>query len=320
MPKQELLELLGCPACRGTLVAGQTSEPSLVCTACGAGYPFHKEIPVLLTPQLRGEAAIPADNLSHKQRQVAFFDEPSADDFGITRPRGAPPLYGWLLREKFRRSIIGLEQLLPGATVLTVCGGSGVDAEFLAHAGARVIVSDISLGVILQARERARRFGLELTLVVADAEALPFRDQSIDVVYVHDGLHHLEHPALGLAEMARVARRGVSVSEPAAAAVTAAAVRLRIADAEEEAGNRVRRLTLDEIRRELSARGFQSVQPHRYAMYYRHWPGSAMKLLSAPLLLPLVKATFNMVNGVAGRFGNKLTVQALRLQRDGTTR
>ena len=45
-----------------------------------------------------------------------------------------------------------------------------------------------------------------------------------------------------------------------------------------------------------------------------------MKLLSAPLVLPLVKATFKMVNGVAGRFGNKLTVQALRLQRDGTTR
>ena len=218
MPKEELLELLCCPACRGTLVAGQAAERLLVCTACGAEYPFHLEIPILLPPQLRREAGHSSGHPSHKQRQVAFFDQPSADDFGITRPRGAPPLYGWLLREKFRRSIIGLEQLLPGATALTVCGGSGVDAEFLARAGARVILSDISLGVILQARERARRFGLDLTLVVADAEALPFRDRSIDVVYVHDGLHHLEHPALGLAEMARVARRAVSVSEPAAAA------------------------------------------------------------------------------------------------------
>lgn len=312
MPKEEILDLLGCPVCKGSLVAGWEGEPSLICTACDARYPFHEEIPILLTSQLRRGVAIPADKLSHKQRQVAFFDKPSLDDFGITRPRGAPPLYGWLLREKFRRSILGLEDLLPGATVLTICGGSGVDAEFLAHAGARVILSDISLGVILQARERARRFGLELTLVVADAEALPFRDQSVDLVYVHDGLHHLEHPALGLAEMARVARRGVSVSEPAAAAVTAAAVRLRMADAEEEAGNRVRRLTLDEITTDLSARGFQSIQPHRYAMYYRHWPGGAMKLLSAPPLFPLAKATFKAFNGVAGRFGNKLAVQARR--------
>jgi ubiquinone/menaquinone biosynthesis C-methylase UbiE/uncharacterized protein YbaR (Trm112 family) len=309
MPKEELLELLCCPACRGTLVAGQTAEPLLVCTACGAEYPFHLEIPILLPPQVHRRAG---DGLSHKQRQIAFFDQDSADDFGITRPRGAPPLYAWLLHEKFRRSVMGLEQVLAGATALTVCGGSGVDAEFLARSGARVILSDISLGVILQARERARRFGLDFTLVVADAEALPFQDRSIDLVYVHDGLHHLERPARGLAEMARVARHAVSVSEPAAALVTAAAVGLGIAEAEEEAGNRVRRLTLDEITTELSARGFQPVQPHRYAMYYRHWPGRMMKVLSTPLVLPLAKATFKMVNRVAGRFGNKLTVQAHR--------
>lgn len=208
--------------------------------------------------------------------------------------------------------MIGLEQLLPGATALTICGGSGVDAEFLARAGARVILSDISLGVVLQARERARRYGLDITLVVADAEALPFRDASIDVVYVHDGLHHLERPALGLAEMTRVARRAVSVSEPAAAAATAAAVRLGLAEDEEEAGNRVRRLTLDEISRELSDRGFRPIRPHRYAMYYRHWPGRTMRVLSTRPLLPLAQAGLNALNRVAGRFGNKLTVQAIR--------
>ena len=318
MPKkEELLELLCCPACRGTLVAGQAAEPLLLCMTCGAEYPFHLEIPILLPPQVHRRAG---DGLSHKQRQIAFFDQDSTDDFGITRPRGAPPLYAWLLHEKFRRSVMGLEQVLPGGTALTVCGGSGVDAEFLALGGARVILSDISLGVMLQARERARRFGLDFTLVVADAEALPFQDRSIDLVYVHDGLHHLERPALGLAEMARVARHAVSVSEPAAALVTAAAVGLGIAEAEEEAGNRVRRLTLDEITTELSARGFQAIQPHRYAMYYRHWPGRMMKVLSIPLVLPLAKATFKLVNRVAGRFGNKLTVQALRRQRDGGTR
>jgi ubiquinone/menaquinone biosynthesis C-methylase UbiE/uncharacterized protein YbaR (Trm112 family) len=309
IPTEELLELLCCPACRGTLVARQAAKPLLVCTACGAEYPFHLEIPILVPPQVHRRAG---DGLSHKQRQIAFFDQDSADDFGITRPRGAPPLYAWLLHEKFRRSVMGLEQVLPGATALTVCGGSGVDAEFLARAGARVILSDISLGVVLQARERARRFGLDLTLVVADAEALPFQDRSIDVVYVHDGLHHLEQPALGLAEMARVSRRAVSVSEPAAARITAAAVGLGVAEAQEEAGNRVRRLTLDEIETELSFHGFQPVRPHRYAMYYRHWPGRAMRVLSTPFLLPLARAAFKAVNGVGGRFGNKLTVQALR--------
>jgi ubiquinone/menaquinone biosynthesis C-methylase UbiE/uncharacterized protein YbaR (Trm112 family) len=309
MISADLVGLLVCPVCGASLARTQ-DESRLECATCGRDYPFHLEIPILIPPELRQEHA--KGTSTHKEQQVAFFDEDPADDFGVTRPRGAPELYGWLLREKFRRSVIGLEHLLPGATALTICGGSGVDAEFLARAGARVILSDISLGVVLQARERAKRYGLDLTLVVADAEALPFRDASIDVVYVHDGLHHLERPALGLAEMARVARRAVSVSEPAHAAATAAAVRLGLAEDEEEAGNRVRRLTLDEISRELSSRGFRLIRPHRYAMYYRHWPGRAMRVLSTPPLLPVAQAGLNVLNRVAGRFGNKLTVQAIR--------
>jgi ubiquinone/menaquinone biosynthesis C-methylase UbiE/uncharacterized protein YbaR (Trm112 family) len=306
-----LFDVLACPVCRGRLaeVEGATT---LVCTVCGLPFQIYEDIPILLPPTVR-----PTDNdahgpLSHKERQIAFFDQDSRDDFGITRPRGAPELYGWLLEEKFRRSILGLEDLLPGSTVLTICGGSGVDAEFLARRGARVILSDIALGVVLQARERARRFGLELDLVVADAEALPFADSSLDIVYVHDGLHHLEQPAVGLAEMVRVARRAVSISEPADAFATRSAVRLGLADKREEAGNPVRRLSLDEITSALTARGFRPVRPHRYAMYYRHWPGTAMRILSSPVLLPLAKAGFGAVNRIVGRYGNKLAVQAVR--------
>jgi ubiquinone/menaquinone biosynthesis C-methylase UbiE/uncharacterized protein YbaR (Trm112 family) len=309
MTSADLAELLACPVCRASL-ARTRDGADLACASCGREYPFHEEIPILLPPDLRREPA--SAGTTHKELQVAFFDQDPADDFGVTRPRGAPELYGWLLREKFRRSVIGLEHVLAGATALTICGGSGVDAEFLARAGARVILSDISLGVVLQARERARRYGLDLMLVVADAEALPFRDASIDLVYVHDGLHHLERPELGLAEMARVAGRAVSVTEPAAAAFTAAAVRLGLAEDQEEAGNPVRRLTLDEIDRELSRRGFRTIRPHRYAMYYSHWPGKPMRILSMPVLLPLARAGLTALNRVAGRFGNKLTVQAIR--------
>jgi len=306
-----LLDLLACPVCGGRL-AEVEGGATLTCTVCGLRFQSYEDIPILLPPTVR-----PTDNdadgpLSHKERQIAFFDQDSVDDFGVTRPRGAPELYGWLLEEKFRRSIVGLEHLLPGSTVLTICGGSGIDAEFLARRGAHVILSDIALGVVLQARERARRFGLELDLVVADAEALPFADASLDLVYVHDGLHHLEQPAVGLAEMARVARSAVSISEPADAFATNSATRLGLADKREEAGNPVRRLSLDEITSALTARGFRPVRPHRYAMYYRHWPGTAMRILSSPVLLPLAKAGFGAVNRIVGRYGNKLAVQAVR--------
>jgi len=296
----QLLDRLACPGCGGAL---RDHDQELACGTCGAAYPVEGGVPILLAAQSDG----------HKAAQIDFFDAGPADDFGVTRPRGAPALHGWLLAEKFRRSVLGVEDLLPGSTALTVCGGSGLDAEFLARAGARVILTDISLGVLQQAAERARRFGLDLDLVVADAENLPFRDGSVDVAYVHDGLHHLERPDLALAEMARVARRAVSVTEPAAALTTSAAVRLGLAEHIEEAGNVVRRLTLAEIVSELAAHGFAPVAPHRYAMYYRHWPGRAARLLSRRRLLRPATRGFLVANRFAGRFGNKLAVQAIRM-------
>ena len=80
--------------------------------------------------------------------------------------------------------------------VITICGGSGIDAEFLARQGASVIATDLSLGAVQRAVERGRRAELPIDAVVADAEHLPFADGSVDVVYVHDGLHHLYDPWL----------------------------------------------------------------------------------------------------------------------------
>ena len=290
-------ELAVCPACHGEL---RWESACALCSSCDRGYELHDGVPLLL-----------CDDSPQTAMQAAWFDHDVDETFEIERPNGAPRLYGWLLREKFRRSVAGLG--LRGASALAVCGGSGMDAELLARAGAHVISSDISLGAARRAAERARRFHLELMLVVADAERLPFSDRSFDLVYVHDGLHHLERPLVGLAEMARVARYAVCVTEPARAAVTRLAIRLGLALEREESGNEVARLTLDEISGELAAQGFTPVHAQRYAMYYRHQPGPAMRLLSMPVLLPLAKGGFCLANRVAGRVGNKLAVQAIRV-------
>jgi ubiquinone/menaquinone biosynthesis C-methylase UbiE/uncharacterized protein YbaR (Trm112 family) len=270
------------------------------CVGCTATYPIRDGIPILL----------PETSADQKNQQAAFFDENLDDEFEIERPHGSPMLYGWLLAEKFRRSVTDLD--LRTITVLTVCSGSGMDAEFLVRGGARVISSDISLGAARRTRERAQRQGLKLDVVVADAERLPFPDRSIDVVYVHDGLHHLERPLDGLAEMARVARHGVCVTEPARAALTWLAVRVGLALEHEEAGNRVARLTIDEVSATLSDLGFRIVAAERYGMYYRHEPGRAVRVLSHQPLLGLAQISFRVANALAGRLGNKLTVQAVR--------
>ncbi len=288
-----------CPACRSSL----TESEILRCAACGASYATVDRIPVLT------ESTID----EHKRVQQAFFDAES-DDYEVTRPRGTPRFHEWLLREKFRRSLTGLPKLSPGFTVLTICGGSGMDAEFFADRGALVVTCDISHGAALRAQRRAKLYDFNLVSVVADAERLPFRDDSFDVAYVHDGLHHLEHPEEGLRELARVARTAVSVNEPADARITHFATRVGVAERVEEAGNRVRRLSPERVAEILQDAGFRPTVIHRYGMFYRHRAGRVSRALSVPGLFIAGRGAVLGMNAVAGRWGNKLSVQAINQQ------
>src|SRR6202035_461703 len=131
-----------------------------LCLKCAARYPVIDEIPVLLQGGL-AEASHEHEEHQHKGRQAEYFDRHLVDEFEICRPHATPRLYSYFLLEKFRRTVRRIGSGLPGATALVVCGGSGMDAEFLAAAGAQVISTDISLRAAQRARERARRYGFK---------------------------------------------------------------------------------------------------------------------------------------------------------------
>ena len=315
-----LSELLACPDCHGGLHReGDASE----CRTCGRTYAIRDGISVFVVDsamhhdELDHLAGDPGHDHSgpgdaHKAAQAAFFDRAALAEFEIERPAGSPGLYRFLLTEKFRRSIEPFGGRLDGWTALTVCGGSGMDAEFLANAGAAVISSDLSIGAAGRVRERARRHGTPIEPIVADVEHLPFADRSVDLVYVHDGLHHLEDPWSGISEMARVARRAVCIIEPARAAATAIGVRLGLAFDREDAGNRVARLDPAAVASALRAAGFRVVRAERYAMYYHHVPGRLTEFLSRRLLLEGTVLGWRLANRIVGRAGNKLTIVAVR--------
>jgi len=189
-----------------------------------------------------------------------------------------------------------------------------MDAEYLSRAGATVVSSDLSLGAATRAKTRSEDRGLGFLSIVADVEHLPYADQSLDLVAVHDGLHHLDDPYAGLSEMARVARRWVVVTEPARAGITRLAVRMGLALEVEEAGNRVARLEPAEVAAFLEARGYVVLHAGRYAMYYPHHPGFVFDLLSRPLVFPVVCLGWRLANALLGRFGNKMVVVAERTQ------
>lgn len=311
--------LVSCPLCRQPTAAVPSGHD---CRLCQRHYPIVDGIPVLVADLGSSQhdelehhhAAHQLDRKleGHKAAQADHFDQSVAEEFEITRPHGTPRLYRFLLQEKFRLATAPIQSQLDGASVLTVCGGSGMDAEFLAREGARVVASDLSLGAARRTRERARRYGLDITPIVADVERLPFPDRTFDLVLVHDGLHHLERPELGLAEMARVARHWVSVTEPARATITAVAVRAGVALDREEAGNAVARLGTSEVVDILRSAGFRPLVAKRYAMYYKHEPGAAFRALSRWPIFRLVRTSWQVVNKLIGWAGNKMVVVAER--------
>lgn len=304
-----------CPACHEHL--DLSMEDRYECFSCGRVFPIVDGIPVLLLEPEAGAQDETRDHHhghrhTHKDEQAGYYDEQVADEFEIQRPVGAPALYRWMLGEKFRRSTDGIEDRVSGANALVVCGGSGMDAHYLTLSGARVVVCDISVGATKRAQTRADRFGLDMRPLVADVEHLPFEDHAFDIVYVHDGLHHLEDPLLGVLEMARVSRHFVCITEPAQAFGTRVAVLLGLALEEEEAGNRVARLTRSGVETVLSSAGFRVLSSTRYAMWYPHEPGRAFDILSNPVLLPVVTTVWRFANSVFQRGGNKLSVVATR--------
>jgi SAM-dependent methyltransferase len=95
-----------------------------------------------------------------------------------------------------------------GARSLEVGAGSGRDTLGLIRAGAIGVVLDYSPTSLALVREQARRQGLTVHLVQADALAMPFRDDTFEVVFHQGLLEHFRDPQPLLRENARVTRRG----------------------------------------------------------------------------------------------------------------
>lgn len=249
---------------------------------------------------------------AHYASQRRYYDEACDPEFEIRRPHGCGRLYEFLIRHKIETGLAVLGMDLAGRTVLEVCCGSGLMTEVLAKRGARVTGVDVSVQALARAHARARCYGFRAAFQAADAEALPFRDGGFDVVAVHDGLHHLDDPARAVREMARVAREGVLILEPAQAAVTRLAVHLGVADDVEEAGNRVRRVNARDVAVRLHRSGFSRVVWRRTLMYYPHTPLPWFRWFDTGPWFALFRVGFWGVNLCLGRWGNKLALGATR--------
>jgi ubiquinone/menaquinone biosynthesis C-methylase UbiE len=96
--------------------------------------------------------------------------------------------------------------IAPGARVLDVGAGTGNAAIPAAERGAEVTASDLTPELLEAGRRRPAAQGLEIEWVEADAEDLPFSDQSFDVVMSAIGAMFAPRHQHVADELARVCR------------------------------------------------------------------------------------------------------------------
>ena len=103
--------------------------------------------------------------------------------------------------------VLASADVQPGMEVLDVGTGSGSNISIpAAQMGAKVTGSDLTPELFDAARRRAAEAGVEVDWVEADAEALPFDDDSFDRVFSTFGHMFAPRHAVAASELARVCR------------------------------------------------------------------------------------------------------------------
>src|SRR6476620_1542259 len=95
-----------------------------------------------------------------------------------------------------------------GKAVLEVGGGAAVDLARFAKGGAVCTGVDIAASAIDLAKANFQQQGLVANLRVANGEALPFPDNSFDLVYAHGVVQYTADPQRLVAEVRRVLKPG----------------------------------------------------------------------------------------------------------------
>lgn len=121
------------------------------------------------------------------------------------------PIYEKAIRQKNPENIIRLAGLPTTGMLLDAGGGTGRIAQMLRGYATRIIIVDISLGMLHQA---ATKDGLEI--VCSRTEQLPFEEDTFDRIIMVDALHHVFDARRTIHDLWRVLKPGgkILIEEP----------------------------------------------------------------------------------------------------------
>lgn len=97
-----------------------------------------------------------------------------------------------------------------GKRILDLGCGAGENSVYFSRKGAECVASDISIGMVKTALRLAEKYSVEVEGKVINAMAIDFPDNSFDIIYAANILHHVD-PKKALQEMHRVVKPGGKV-------------------------------------------------------------------------------------------------------------
>ncbi len=106
-------------------------------------------------------------------------------------------------------------QLIPKGTVLDIPCGGGRVSQRLTELGYSMHAADISDAMLIIAREKFSKTGLDITVEKQDVEGLTYSPQTFDSVICFRLFHHFPEPQIrqrAVSELCRVARKYVALS------------------------------------------------------------------------------------------------------------
>lgn len=131
------------------------------------------------------------------------------DDWPVTYDQWFTTSIGQLVKKVEGELLFDLIKPKPGDLILDAGCGTGVFTLDLLHLGCPIIGIDLSMPMLLRAKQKAR--GYPFRIVRADLLSLPFSENSFDKVISVTALEFIEDGRGAIDELFRVTKRGGSL-------------------------------------------------------------------------------------------------------------
>ncbi|SFC60092.1 demethylmenaquinone methyltransferase / 2-methoxy-6-polyprenyl-1,4-benzoquinol methylase [Zunongwangia mangrovi] len=143
---------------------------------------------------------------SKKQQVEKMFDNISGNYDGLNRVISMGTDVSW------RKKVVQMVKDHRPETVLDIATGTGDLAIQIAEAAdaKKIVGLDLSEGMLKVGRKKimSKNLQTQIEMIQGDSEALPFEDNSFDVITVAFGVRNFETLELGLSEIYRVLKKG----------------------------------------------------------------------------------------------------------------